>query len=150
MWYKLLPVILYFITAQLMYRIGKEMGFGEKKSLLCKFAFLVFPMGVFSQFIFSQYDIFTVFFMVLGFYLFLTGKMWQFALAFGMAATFKYHAVLYFLVLLLLKEKKIRNLIRYTILMAVPLAVEILPNMGSEDVYKRQSGYPAGKNAGDE
>ena len=72
MWYKLLPVILYFITAQLMYRIGKEMGFGEKKSLLCKFAFLVFPMGVFSQFIFSQYDIFTVFFMVLGFYLFLT------------------------------------------------------------------------------
>ena len=113
MWYKLLPVILYFITAQLMYRIGKEMGFGEKKSLLCKFAFLVFPMGVFSQFIFSQYDIFTVFFMVLGFYLFLKGKMWQFALAFGMAATFKYHAVLYFLALLLLKEKKIRNLIWY-------------------------------------
>ena len=66
MWYKLLPVIVYFITAQLIYHIGKEMGFGEKKSLLCKFAFLVFPMGVFSQFIFSQYDIFTVFFMVLG------------------------------------------------------------------------------------
>mgnify|MGYP000434069289 FL=1 len=143
MWYKLLPVILYFITAQLMYRIGKEMGFGEKKSLLCKFAFLVFPMGVFSQFIFSQYDIFTVFFMVLGFYLFLTGKMWQFALAFGMAATFKYHAVLYFLVLLLLKEKKIRNLIRYTILMAVPLAVEILPNMGSEAFRRNVFGFGA-------
>ena len=57
MWYKLLPVILYFVTAQLMYRIGMKLGFGEKKSLLCKFAFLVFPMGVFSQFIFSQYDI---------------------------------------------------------------------------------------------
>lgn len=143
MWYKLLPVILYFITAQLMYRIGKEMGFGEKKSLLCKFAFLVFPMGVFSQFIFSQYDIFTVFFMVLGFYLFLKGKMWQFALAFGMAATFKYHAVLYFLVLLLLKEKKIRNLIRYTILMAVPLAVEILPNLGSEAFRRNVFGFGA-------
>ena len=112
MWYKLLPVIIYFITAQLIYHIGKEMGFGEKKSLLCKFAFLVFPMGVFSQFIFSQYDIFTVFFMVLGLYFFLKNKMWQFALAFGMASTFKYHAVLYFAALLLLKEKKIRNLIR--------------------------------------
>lgn len=143
MWYKLLPVILYFITAQLMYRIGKEMGFGEKKSLLCKFAFLVFPMGVFSQFIFSQYDIFTVFFMVLGFYLFLKGKMWQFALAFGMAATFKYHAVLYFLALLLLKEKKIRNLIRYTVLMAVPLAVEILPNLGSEAFRRNVFGFGA-------
>lgn len=143
MWYKLLPVILYFITAQLMYRIGKEMGFGEKKSLLCKFAFLVFPMGVFSQFIFSQYDIFTVFFMVLGFYLFLKGKMWQFALAFGMAATFKYHAVLYFLALLLLKEKKIRNLIRYTVLMALPLAVEILPNLGSEAFRRNVFGFGA-------
>lgn len=143
MWYKLLPVILYFVTAQLMYRIGMKLGFGEKKSLLCKFAFLVFPMGVFSQFIFSQYDIFTVFFMVLGLYLYLEGKLWQFALAFGMAATFKYHAVLYFLVLILLREKKIRNLIRYTVIMAVPLMVEILPNIGSEAFRRNVFGFGA-------
>ena len=143
MWYKLLPVILYFVTAQLMYRLGMKLGFGEKKSLLCKFAFLVFPMGVFSQFIFSQYDIFTVFFMVLGLYLYLEGKLWQFALAFGMAATFKYHAVLYFLVLILLREKKIRNLIRYAVIMAVPLMVEILPNIGSEAFRRNVFGFGA-------
>ena len=143
MWYKFLPVILYFATAQLMYRIGMKLGFGEKKSLLCKFAFLVFPMGVFSQFIFSQYDIFTVFFMVLGLYLYLEGKMWQFALAFGMAATFKYHAVLYFLVLILLREKKIRNLLRYAVIMAVPLMVEILPNLGSEAFRRNVFGFGA-------
>ena len=143
MWYKLLPVIIYFITAQLIYHIGKEMGFGEKKSLLCKFAFLVFPMGVFSQFIFSQYDIFTVFFMVLGLYFFLKNKMWQFALAFGMASTFKYHAVLYFAALFLLKEKKIRNLIRYTLIMAVPLMVEILPNLSSDAFRRNVFGFSA-------
>lgn len=143
MWYKLLPVILYFVTAQLMCRIGMKLGFGEKKSLLCKFAFLVFPMGVFSQFIFSQYDIFTVFFMVLGFYLYLEGKLWQFALAFGMAATFKYHAVLYFLVLILLREKKIRSLIRYSVIMAIPLAAEILPNTGSEAFRRNVFGFGA-------
>ncbi len=66
MWYKLLPVLLYYATSHLIYQIGVEAGFGEKKAKLCKFAFLVFPIGVFSQFIFSQYDIFTVFFMVLG------------------------------------------------------------------------------------
>lgn len=143
MWYKFLPVILYFVTAQLMYRIGMKLGFGEKKSLLCKFAFLVFPMGVFSQFIFSQYDIFTVFFMVLGLYLYLEGKMWQFALAFGMAATFKYHAVLYFLVLILLREKKIRNLLRYAVIMAVPLMVEMLPNLGSEAFRRNVFGFGA-------
>ena len=143
MWYKFLPVILYFATAQLMYRIGMKLGFGEKKSLLCKFAFLVFPMGVFSQFIFSQYDIFTVFFMALGLYLYLEGKMWQFALAFGMAATFKYHAVLYFLVLILLREKKIRNLLRYAVIMALPLMVEILPNLGSEAFRRNVFGFGA-------
>ena len=143
MWYKLLPVIIYFVTAQLIYHIGKEMEFGEKKSLLCKFAFLVFPMGVFSQFIFSQYDIFTVFFMVLGLYFFLKNKMWQFALAFGMASTFKYHAVLYFAALLLLKKKKIRNLIRYTLIMAVPLMVEILPNLNSDAFRRNVFGFSA-------
>lgn len=100
-------------------------------------------MGVFSQFIFSQYDIFTVFFMVLGLYLYLEGKLWQFALAFGMAATFKYHAVLYFLVLILLREKKIRNLIRYAVIMAVPLMVEILPNIGSEAFRRNVFGFGA-------
>ena len=143
MWYKLLPVIIYFVTAHLIYKIGKEMGFGEKKSLLCKFAFLVFPMGVFSQFIFSQYDIFTVFFMVLGLYLFLRGRMWQFALAFGVAATFKYQAVLYFAALLLLKEKKIRNLIRYAVIMVIPLAVEILPNWSSPAFQRCVFGFGA-------
>ena len=141
MWYKLLPVLLYFATAQLMYGIGKRLGFGEKKSLLCKFAFLVFPMGVFSQFIFSQYDIFTVFFMVLGLYLFLKDRLWQAALVFGIGATFKYHAVLYFLVLILLKEKKIRNLIRYGVIMVLPLAVEILPNIGSEAFRRNVFGF---------
>ena len=133
-------MILYFATAQLMYRIGKEMGFGEKKSLLCKFAFLIFPMGVFSQFIFSQYDIFTVFFIVLGFWLYLRGKLWKTALMFGIAATFKYHAILYFLALILLKEKKIRNLIKYTVVMALPLLVEIVPNLGSEAFRRMCSG----------
>ena len=83
MWYKLLPVIIYFITAQLIYHIGKEMGFGEKKSLLC------------------------------------------------------------FAALLLLKEKKIRNLIRYTLIMAVPLMVEILPNLSSDAFRRNVFGFSA-------
>ena len=143
MWYKLLPVLLYYATSHLIYQIGVEAGFGEKKAKLCKFAFLVFPIGVFSQFIFSQYDIFTVFFMVLGLYFFLKNKMWQFALAFGMASTFKYHAVLYFAALLLLKEKKIRNLIRYTLIMAVSLMVEILPNLSSDAFRRNVFGFSA-------
>lgn len=143
MWYKLLPVLLYYATAHLIYKIGKEVGFGEKKSRLCKFAFLVFPLGVFSQFIFSQYDIFTVFFMILGLYFYLKEDMWKFALMFGFAATFKYHALLYYLVLLLLKEKKIRNLIKYTILMVLPVLLEVLPNINSIHFKRNVLGFGA-------
>lgn len=143
MWYKLLPVILYYVTAHFMYKIGMEVGFGEKKSRLCKFAFLVFPIGVFSQFIFSQYDIFTVFFMVVGLYYYLKGKMWRFSLLFGVAVTFKYHALLYFLVLLVLKEKKIRNILKYTAAMAAPVLIEVLPNIGSVHFQRHVMGFGA-------
>lgn len=53
------------------------------------------------------------------------------ALSFGVAATFKYHALLFFLVLLVLREKKIRNLIKYAVVMVVPLMIEVLPNIGN-------------------
>ena len=59
------------------------------------------------------------------------GGLWKFALSFGVAATFKYHALLFFLVLLVLREKKIRNLIKYAVVMAVPLMIEVLPNIGN-------------------
>ena len=35
MWYKLLPVLLYYATSHLIYQIGVEAGFGEKKAKLC-------------------------------------------------------------------------------------------------------------------
>lgn len=143
MWYKLLPVLIYYATAHLMYKIGMEVGFGEKKSRLCKFAFLVFPIGVFSQFIFSQYDIFTVFFMVLGLYFYLKEDMWKFAIMFGVATTFKYHAVLYYLVLLLLKEKKIRDLLKYTAFMVLPILIEVIPNINSIYFRKNVLGFGA-------
>ena len=137
MWYKLLPVLVYYATGHFLYKIGMIAGFGEKKSRLCKFAFLVFPVAVFSQFIFSQYDIFTVFFMVLGLYFYLKEDMWKFAFCFGFATTFKYHAVLYYLVLLVLKEKKIRSWIKYTAVMALPVLVEVIPNINS--IYFRRN-----------
>lgn len=42
MWYKLLPVILYFVTAHFIYKIGHLLNFGEEKARICKMAFLLF------------------------------------------------------------------------------------------------------------
>lgn len=81
--------------------------------------------------------------MVLGLYYFLKGKMWRFALLFGVATTFKYHAVLYFLVLLVLKEKKIRDILKYTVVMALPVLVEVLPNINSIHFQRHVMGFGA-------
>ena len=39
--------------------------------------------------------------------------------------------LLFFLILLVLREKKIRNLIKYAVVMVVPLMIEVLPNIGN-------------------
>lgn len=141
LWFKLLPVILYFVTSHLIYRIALRIGFEEKKARLCRFAFLIFPISVYSQFLFGQYDIFTVFFMILGLYYYLNGKMWRFSLFFGIAVTFKYQALLYFLVFVLLREKKIRNLIKYAVVVALPALIEIIPNWSSPAFHRAVLGF---------
>ena len=143
MWYKLLPVILYFVTAHLIYKIGMLIGFGEEKSKVCKFAFLICPIAVYSQFIFSQYDIFMVFFMVLGLYYYFKGGLFRFALFMGIAATFKYQALAYFAVLLVLREKKFRKLALYGLTGIAPVLLEIIPNIGSPYFYRCVLGFHA-------
>lgn len=136
MWYKLLPVIIYFVTSRLIYKIGMLIGFEEKKAKLCQFAFIACPIAVYSQFIFSQYDIFMIFFMMLGLYYYYKDGLYRFALLFGIAATFKYQALAYFAVFLVLREKRFRNLIAYAATAIVPLAIALIPNMNSPYFYR--------------
>lgn len=125
MWYKLLPLLFYIASAFLMEKIAIEIGMGKKKAKLCKFAFVVCPIAVFSQFIFSQYDVITVFFMLLGLYYWLKDDWKKFCLFFGIAITFKYHALMYFIVLLLLKEKRVWHIIKQLIICVLPLVFEV-------------------------
>ncbi|MCF0230442.1 MAG: EpsG family protein, partial [Parasporobacterium sp.] len=70
--------------------------------------------------------IFTVFFILLGSYAYLNRHDKRFILFFAIAITFKYQAVLYFIVLLLLREKRILRILLNMILVALPTAVMIL------------------------
>ncbi|QNM10223.1 hypothetical protein [Wansuia hejianensis] len=143
MWYKMLPVIFFFASAVLIYKICIQAGFGEKKARICKYAFLICPLALFSQMIFSQYDIFTVFFILLGYYYYLRREHWKFVLFFGIAVTFKYQAVIYFLVFLLLKEKKIFKILRDAVLVALPTVIEILIYYPSASFRKSVLGFSA-------
>lgn len=126
MWFKALPVLFYLATGGVVYKITKQIGMGSTKAKYCMYAFLTMPIAVFSQFCFGQYDIFTVFFMMLGIYYYFKEDNFKFILFFGISITFKYQALLIFWVLLLLKEKNILQVIKKTILMFLPLLFEVL------------------------
>lgn len=129
-WYKLLPTIIYAISGLLIYRICKNrFSFSAGKSKLTMYIFLSAPLAFFSQFIFSQYDIFTVVFMLLGLYYYFSPENNKkhyllFVLYFGISVTFKYYAILIFAVLLLLKIKNLGHIIISSILLMIPLITE--------------------------
>lgn len=112
MWYKLLPVSLYMASGYLVYKIASVIGMGTKKSKLCAYVFLTTPIGFFSQFMFGQYDIFTVFLILLGVYYYMKDNRKLFVLFFALSLPFKYYSLLIFVPMLLLKEKNFFKILR--------------------------------------
>jgi hypothetical protein len=132
MYYKILTTLVYLGASYLLYRISSVIGFSDYKAKVTSVVFLTAPIGFFSQFIFGQYDIFTVFFMLLGLYFFYKNKLLLFALFFGFAITFKYFAFAFFLPLLLLQVKNWKKIFVLLIICFIPLLIEILPYINSE------------------
>lgn len=146
MWYKLLPVLFYLACAWLIYLVAKEVGMGVRKAKICMFAFLTLPVAFYSQFIFSQYDSFTVFFVLLGLYYYFRnapGDRWRFCLCFGVATTFKYFSALIFFALLLLDEKNVFRIIKNAIVMVLPLILEVAIFWQSESFHRSVFGFNA-------
>lgn len=128
-WYKLLPCIFFFLTVLQLRKLCVSLGFSKEKAFFVCSAFLTAPFALYSQFMFCQYDILTVFFMVVGLRYYFedchhTRNHWLFCIFFGIAITFKYQALLFFLVLLFFKEKKIGKLLASILTAVIPIALE--------------------------
>lgn len=132
MWNKLLPTAAYFISGVLIYKLCRDrFDFSSKKASLTMLLAFTAPMAFFTQFFFCQYDIFTVLFMLLGMYFYFkkqpsTKDYVLFSLFFGIATTFKYFALLIFIVLLLLRVKDILDDILLAVLSLIPAGAEVL------------------------
>jgi hypothetical protein len=113
-WYKLLPTLFYIGSAFIIYKICIQLNFDKNKAKWASFIFLIFPMAVFSQFIFGQYDSIGVFFELIMIYFFLKRKILIASLFCMIAITFKVFPIFIFIPILLLFEKKIWKIIGYT------------------------------------
>ena len=125
-WNKLLTTLFYVFSGILVYKIGKSVGFSETNSKLTAFIWLTTPIALFSQFIFGQYDVFTLFFTLLGLYYYLEKNNIKFIIFFGVAMTFKYFPMFIFMPLLLAREKDVWKIIKDSCLVVLPVAIEIL------------------------
>lgn len=121
-WYKLLPTLFFFGSGYLLYKILCSLRVGNTQAKAGAFIFLSTPIAFFSQFIFGQYDSFTLFFMLLGIYYWVKDDRIRFPLFFAIAITFKYTALLIFVPLLLLREKRYsRIILSCLLLISLPL-----------------------------
>lgn len=143
LWYKLLPTLFYFGSAMIFYRILLQLGTTRKQAELGAFIFMSSPIGFFSQFIFGQYDSFTLFFVLCGVYFWIKNDFWRFVIFFGVGITFKYTALLVFVPLLLLREKRYFRIIKGCLLAIFPFALEVIIYIPSEAFRNGVFGFGA-------
>lgn len=141
MWLKLLPTLFFAGSAIIFWKICKTLNFSDLKAKLSTFIFLTTPIAIYSQFIFGQYDSFTLFFVLLGLLYYFRYKNAHFIAAFAIALTLKYFAFMIFVPLLFLREKKVWNLIKSGIGVMILFVVETLIYHGSTEMQVNVQGF---------
>ena len=119
-WLKVLTSVAYFGSALVFYRICQEYSHNRETAKYAAAAWLAMPLALFSQFIFSQYDIFYVILTLAGFLVFLRRRLAMASCYFGLAITFKYFPAFVFLPLLLFYEKRIYRIASYCLIFIAP------------------------------
>ncbi|MEW4431794.1 glycosyltransferase 87 family protein [Paenibacillus pabuli] len=142
-WYKLLPSLFYAASAVVICKIGQTFGLSKRNSIIMSFFWVTTPMAFFSQFIFGQYDILTLFFTLLGVLYFLKKNQKLFILFFAIAMTFKYFPLFIFIPLLLLSEKRLPKLIIKFICFLAPIGLEVLFYWTSREFHQGVFGFNA-------
>ncbi len=130
-WFKLLPTIVLGASAIVLYKIGELIGLSKQNAKLMTAFWISTPLLIFSQFMFGQYDIFTVFLTLLGLYFYLRREMRWFVVSFAFSLTFKYFPAMIFVPLLLLVEKRPMKILSACIALVIPAALVSLPYLNS-------------------
>lgn len=121
-WSKLLLAIFFFAAVNIVGRIAKQVyatqvsDQGIQKENLPKLLFATSPIAIFAVFIFSGYDIFALFFMLLGLHAYFAKDFKWFVLWFSVAISLKYFAAFAYLPLVLIIEKRFIHLLIYGLL----------------------------------
>jgi hypothetical protein len=123
LWYKTLLLTAFFSTIYYIKKISKSIAGNDIENHIL---FATSPFAIFSVMIFSGYDILGLLFCIIGFYYFLKNNLFLFAIYFSIAISFKFFALIIFLPLILIREKKLKNIIKYSLIAASLCLISLL------------------------
>lgn len=116
-WSKILLLFFFFATSYILYKSSLMIANGKKDQAgLSATYFASGPLAIFATIIFGQYDIIGVFFTMAGFHYYLKRDLTKFSCFFAFAIPFKYFPILIFLPLLLFAEKRILQIVKFTVI----------------------------------
>ncbi|OZB88339.1 MAG: hypothetical protein B7X41_08655 [Microbacterium sp. 14-71-5] len=112
LWAKFGVMLVFGATVLVMVRIARELFPARQQTQrMVVAAYLLSPFAAFTVGVFGRYDIIAILFMLLGLLHFLRGNKWRFAFFFAIAVSFTYFALVLFAPLLLLRYKRLRDLV---------------------------------------
>lgn len=120
LWFKLLLVVFAIAIKYVIEKIAEEIGIDAKKAGKW---WLASPLMIFPALVAAQYDIVPVFFMLLGVLYAIRDEKVKYVLFFSFSFIMKPISLIGFVIVLLIKEKKIIDIIKYGILSVVPILV---------------------------
>jgi len=131
-WTKSLIAVFYFGTMFLVYKIASFISGEKEESKTIAVVFVSSPIAFFAAFIFGQYDIIGVFFTMLGFYFYLKNEHAKFSFFLSLAISLKFFAVIIYIPLLLLAEKRILHLVKNGLIALSATVLQVLFYLNNE------------------
>ncbi len=115
-WAKIISVGFFIGSGIIVKKICDALGMENSKSYMAAMFFIFNPISFFSPMAMGQYDTLCLFFMLWALLYYLDGDMKKFSFVIGISVVFKFFSLLIFIPLILLNEKKILNIIKYSFL----------------------------------
>lgn len=138
LWAKCLPIAFAGGCAYFVARLAGKLGCTAETARRAAMLFLLFPITLFTTFCMGQYDAICLLFILWALNYYADGKLWQFTFFMGAAAACKFFAVLVFLPLLLLAEKRLLHLLKYclcSLWLLVPTTLLFQGNTGDMSLF---------------
>lgn len=123
MWGKTLILVVCLFIMKAIYRLCITLDLEEGKAWLACMLFFTSNFFMTSVIMMSAYDIIALYFMIEGIRYYFEGSSRRFLACFMLAVPLKFFALLVFIPLLLLKEKRIPHIIGYAFMSILPIIV---------------------------